>query len=67
MGESTRPTPWLNYVLFQDEPNDPKTEDAIIARTWLHYIEYPGDDPDPDVILQLPMTRVSSLSSSSSL
>ena len=49
--------------ILQDEPGVQKREDAIIARTWLHYIEWDGPDPDPDIILQLPMTKVTETSS----
>ena len=50
----------LNYTAasFQGDPETSVVEDSIIAKTWRAYIEFPGDDPDPDVIFQNPMTKV---------
>jgi PhoPQ-activated pathogenicity-related protein len=41
-------------ITFNDEPGNPRVEDAIIAYTWRKFI----DNPDkPEKVLQFPMTK----------
>lgn len=43
-------------IAFKDDPSrEERTEDAIIAWTWKTFIE--GNGTDPDILLQLPMTK----------
>jgi len=43
-------------ITFASDPNQaPKTEDAIIAYTWQHFLQDPSSDPD--WVLQFPQVK----------